>query len=84
MSAPTILECTNPNHDHLDPFDAEGVELEVPRPMVCTHCDAPAHYDTGAELYLHDDPELACWLHPAQIEPRLAAVVTPCRSEIPS
>jgi hypothetical protein len=44
--------CENTAHDH---FELDDSDVAVP--MLCSDCDAPAHYDYDSETYCHDDPD---------------------------
>ena len=74
-----MTTCTNPNHDHFNWPGAmlpDGTETTEKQPMLCVDCEAPTHYDTGVETYVHD-VEGACWLTPAVSDLGEASPCTP-------
>jgi hypothetical protein len=59
----TYGNCNNSKHDHTTTVDRDGMPVDPPIPMLCTHCGVPTHYD-GKE-YRHDDPNAEpCFLIP--------------------
>lgn len=50
--------CHDPRHDHVD-YEAAG---ETPRPLACTDCRRPSHYNVQRERYFHDEPGHECFV----------------------
>jgi hypothetical protein len=57
------VTCINPLHDHTTTVDRDGMNVDLPIPMLCNDCALPTHYDEAIEDYVHDDDEAdACFL----------------------
>lgn len=55
-------KCTNAKHEHTDDCDPQGLPFNGYRvPMVCYHCQLPAHWDEQLGWYQHDEIGKPCW-----------------------